>query len=140
MFSIFETLDGGHDGPASPDGATPRDGLKVNSNAFRPEDAKQIPFVFEHSSARYTRELPCCATFGRQRPKTGGMLALRPQTGTLDSLRPPTGTLDYPFGARVGSHFIGNDKRFQYAQKSFAISDISASNTTLIHHSQNGIV
>ena len=45
LFSIFETLDGGHDGPASPDGATPRDGLKVNSNAFRPEDAKQIPFL-----------------------------------------------------------------------------------------------
>ena len=44
LFSIFETLDGGHDGPASPDGATPRDGLKVNSNAFRPEDAKQIHF------------------------------------------------------------------------------------------------
>ena len=43
LFSIFETLDGGHDGPASPDGATPRDGLKVNSKAFRPEDAKQIP-------------------------------------------------------------------------------------------------
>ena len=42
LFSIFETLDSGHDGPASPDGATPRDGLKVNSKAFRPEDAKQI--------------------------------------------------------------------------------------------------
>ena len=46
LFSIFETLDGGHDGPASPDGATPRDGLKVNSKAFRPEDAKQIQIFF----------------------------------------------------------------------------------------------
>ena len=45
LFSIFETLDGGHDGPASPDGATPRDGLKVNSKAFRPEDAKQIQWI-----------------------------------------------------------------------------------------------
>ena len=59
LFSIFETLGVDAASPASPDGTrkiatiflvalllvgkpTPRDGLKVNSKAFRPEDAKQI--------------------------------------------------------------------------------------------------